>query len=137
MRHVPLLIIPFVLYNAFAFLIFGDYDKGFREAYVLRVTMPSGVTFYLTVATLIVLLALVVLGVELVKAARAHTTSLLEHGLAAGLFLVFLLEFLFVGQAATGTFLILTMIALVDLVCGFAMALRVAAREPEPEPEVT
>jgi hypothetical protein len=133
MRYVPLLLVPFLLYNAFAFLIFGDYDADFREAHLLSVTIPSGATFTLSVATTIVLLALVLLGVELVKAARAHTTSLIEHALAAALFVVFLGEFLIVRQAATGTFLMLTVIALVDLVCGFALTLRAAARDIPPE----
>jgi hypothetical protein len=129
MRYVPLLLIPFLLYNAFAFLIFGDYDADFREAYLLSVTMPSGATFTLSVATSIVLLALVLLGVEVVKAARVGSGSIVDHVLATALFVAFLVEFLLIRQAATGTFLVLTTIALVDLVCGFAVSIRTASRD--------
>jgi hypothetical protein len=45
------------------------------------------------------------------------------------LFVAFLVEFLLVPQAATGTFVILTAIALVDLVCGFAVSIRTATRD--------
>ncbi len=129
MRYVPLLLIPFLLYNAFAFLIFGDYDADFREAYLLSVTMPSGATFTLSVATSIVLLALVLLGVEVVKAARVGSGSIVDHVLATALFVAFLVEFLLIRQAATGTFVVLTTIALVDLVCGFAVSIRTATRD--------
>jgi len=139
MRYVPLLFVPFLLYNAFAFLIFADYDADFREAYMLKVAMPSGASFELTVATTIVLLALILLGVELVKAARIGTGSIVDHALATLLLIAFVVEFLLVRQAATGTFLILTTIALVDLIGGFAVSIRSAARDitvtgPMPEP---
>jgi hypothetical protein len=85
--------------------------------------------FSLTVATAIVLLALVLLGVELVKAARIGAGSIVDHVLATILLLAFVVEFLLVEQAATGTFLVLAMIALVDLVCGFAVSIRSASRD--------
>jgi hypothetical protein len=129
MRYVPLLLFPFILYNAFAFLIFADYQVDFREAYLFNVTMPSGVPFVLTVATSIIILALVLLAVEVVKAARIGAGSIVDHMLATALFVAALLEFLLVRQAATGTFLVLTVIALLDLICGFAVSIRTAIRD--------
>jgi hypothetical protein len=129
MRYLPLLIFPFALYNAFAFLIFAEYQSDFREAYLFNITMPSGAPFVLTVATSIVLLALVLLGVEVVKAARIGAGSIVDHLLATALFVAALLEFLLIRQAATSTFLVLTAIALLDLVCGFAVSIRTAIRD--------
>ena len=129
MRYVPLLLFPFILYNAFAFLIFAEYQADFREAYLVSVTMPSGAQFVLTVATSIILLALVLLGVEVVKAARIGAGSIVDHILATALFVAALLEFLLIRQAATGTFLVLTVIALIDLICGFAVSIRTAIRD--------
>jgi hypothetical protein len=129
MRYVPLLLFPFILYNAFAFLIFAEYQADFREAYLISVTMPSGAPFVLTVATSIILLALVLLGVEVVKAARIGAGSIVDHVLATALFVAALLEFLLIRQAATGTFLVLTVIALLDLICGFAVSIRTAVRD--------
>ena len=40
-----------------------------------------------------------------------------------------MVEFLLVPQAATGTFLVLGAIALVDLICGFAVSIRTASRD--------
>ena len=129
MRYVPLLLFPFILYNAFAFLIFAEYQVDFREAYLISLMMPSGAPFVLTVATSIILLALVLLGVEVVKAARIGAGSIVDHVLATALFVAALLEFLLIRQAATGTFLVLTVIALIDLICGFAVSIRTAIRD--------
>ena len=139
MRYVPLLLFPFILYNAFAFLIFADSQTDFREARLFALTMPSGATFVLTVSTTILLLALVLAAAEVVKAARTGAGAIMDHVFATALFVVALLEFLFVKQAATGTFLLLTVIALIDLVTGFAVTIRTASRDvvfTGPPPEV-
>jgi hypothetical protein len=129
MRYVPLLVIPFLLYNAFAFLIFEDAEVDFREAIMFSAPIVSGASFSLTVGATIILLALLLLGFEVIKAARIGSGSVADHMLAIALFVVFLLEFLLVRQAATSTFLILMAIALLDLVCGFAVSLRSATRD--------
>ena len=129
MRYVPLLVVPLLLYNAFAFFIFADYETDFRDAYLLRVTMPSGEVFVLTVSATIIIMALVLLVMEVVKAARIGAGSIVDHVLATILLVVFVVEFLLVPQAATGTFLVLGVISLVDLICGFAVSIRTASRD--------
>jgi hypothetical protein len=129
MPHVPLLLFPFALYNIFAFAIFENAERGFREASMFSIPMVSGASFTLTVSDTLVIVALVGLGFEVVKAARVGVGSVTDHVFATGLLIVFLLEFLLVGRAATGTFLVLTVIALVDLVCGFAVSIRTAQRD--------
>jgi hypothetical protein len=129
MRYVPLLVVPFVLYNVFAFLIFANVEADFRAASLFSVAMVSGATFTLTVGTSIILLALVLLGAEVVKSTRIGRGSIADHILATVLLIVMLLEFLLVPEAATGTFFVLLAIALVDLVCGFAVSIRTASRD--------
>ena len=129
MRYLPLLVVPFLLYNAFAFLIFADYATDFRDAFLWSVPLPSGATFTLTVSTTIVLLAVFLLGIEIVKAARIGAGSIVDHVFATVLLIAFVVEFLLVPQAATGTFLVLTVIALIDLICGFAVSIRSASRD--------
>jgi hypothetical protein len=129
MRHIPLLVVPWILYNVFAFFLFEEYEGDFRAAAMFRVDLVSGATFELTVGAAIVLLALLLLGIEVVKATRLGSASIADHILATVLFVVFLLEFLLIPQAATSTFVILMGIALVDLVCGFAVSLRTATRD--------
>ena len=129
MRYVPLLLIPFLLYNAFAFLVFENVEVDFREAIMFSAPIVSGATFSLTVSATIILMAVLLLGFEVVKAARIGSGSIADHVLATALFVVFLLEFLLVPEAATSTFLVLMAIALVDLVCGFAVSLKSASRD--------
>jgi hypothetical protein len=129
MRYLPLLIVPFLLYNAFAFLIFKDYAHDFPVAELWRVVLPSGETFSLTVSTTIVLLAVLLLGIEVVKAARIGAGSIVDHIFATILLIAFVVEFLLVPQAATGTFVVLAGIALIDLICGFAVSIRSASRD--------
>lgn len=129
MRYVPLLVIPFLLYNAFAFLIFEVPTADFEHATMFTVSMVSGAPFTLTVSATIVLLAVILLGVEVVKSARVGSASVIDHVLATVLFIAVLIEFLLVDEAATSTFLVLMAIALVDLICGFAVSLRSATRD--------
>jgi len=129
MRYLPLLLIPFLLYNAFAFLVFEDSAVDFREATMFSAPMVSGATFTLTVGATIILMALALLVVEVIKATRIGSASIVDHVLATALFVVMLIEFLLVPEAATSTFLVLMGIALVDLVCGFAVSLRAASRD--------
>jgi hypothetical protein len=129
MRYIPLLLIPLLLYNAFAFFIFAEADVDFREAVMFNVPLVSGAVFSLTVGAVIILLALLLLGLEVIKATRISSGSVVDHILAIVLFVIFLLEFLLVPQAATSTFVVLMGIALVDLVCGFAVSLNTASRD--------
>jgi hypothetical protein len=133
MRYVPLLAVPFLLYNAFAFLIFASVAD-FRDATMFGVPMLSGATFRLTVGATIVLMALVCLGVEIMKATRISSRTIADHVLAIGIFVVYLLELLLLPQGATDTFLVLTAIALLNAVCGFAVSLHSATRDVTLEP---
>jgi hypothetical protein len=129
MRYLPLLIVPFLLYNAFAFLIFTDYSVDFREAALWSVRLPSGADFTLTVSAAILILAVLLLGIEVVKAARIGAGSIVDHVFATVLLIAFVAEFLLVPRAATSTFVVLAAIALIDLICGFAVSIRSASRD--------
>ena len=129
MRYIPLLVVPILLYNAFAFLIFESTDSDFREAIMFSMPLVSGATFSLTVSATIIILAVLLLGIEVVKATRIGSASIVDHVLATVLFIAVLLEFLLVPEAATSTFVVLMAIALVDLVCGFAVSLKSASRD--------
>ena len=129
MRFIPLLVVPLLLYNAFAFLIFESYEADFREAVMFSFALPSGANFTLTVSATVLLLALVLLAFEIIKAARVGATSIVDHLLATVLFIIYLLEFLLVPEAATSTFVVLMAIALIDLACGFAVSLKSATRD--------
>jgi hypothetical protein len=119
---IPLLIIALAIYNMIAFLTPG---VQWSEK-VVTVPLLSGAEWSMTIGDALIVLALLMLMMEIVKAARRgksmvdHVLSLIVLGIAVG-------ELLRVPQAANSTFAILTVICLVDLLGGYSMGMRRAA----------
>ena len=91
--------------------------------------MLSGATWTFTWGDLLVLVTLVVLFAELVKATYTSTISLVDHGLSMLVFVACLVEFLVVGAAATSVFFFIMTAAMIDVVAGFTIGIRVARRD--------
>lgn len=127
---VPLLIIPFVLYNLGLTGLYGAGPKGLPwDNEVLSLSMMSGGTWTMTLGDLLVVVALLLLFVEVVKATRTSNVSVVDHLLSTFVFVAFLMEFLLVKDAAHSVFFTLMVIALIDVLAGFSVSLRSAARD--------
>jgi hypothetical protein len=122
---LPLTIIPFILYNLLVLLGVDLSASMIGEG----ITMLSGGVWKLTWGDLLLLLAMVVLFIEIVKATYTGTASMMNHGLSMVVFIAFLVEFLMVQQAATSVFFLLMMSALIDVIAGFTIGIRVARRD--------
>jgi len=123
---IPLLLIPFAIYNMIAFLMPGVKwtDR------IAGIPMVSGKTWEITPEDALLTLAILLLFVEIFKAARSSSSrGLVDHMLSMFLFIVMLIEFLLVPQAAESTFFLLMMIAFVDVIGGFAITARAARRD--------
>jgi hypothetical protein len=123
---LPWLVIPIVLYNLIAFSsasaeVFNDI--------LFSMNMISGATWSLTVGDLMVLITLTLLFVELIKATRTGGSSIVDHGLSMVLFMVCIIEFLVVRQAATSEFFFILFVTLIDVVAGFSITIRAARRD--------
>ena len=121
----PLLLIPFAIYNIVAFLMPGVSWSGT----LTTVHMVSGGEWTMSVGDLLVTLTILLLIAEVMKSTRIGVRSVVDHGLSLVLFLVMLIEFLLVKQAASGTFFLLLVISFVDVLGGFAVTLRTAQRD--------
>ena len=128
LAHIPLMILPFVLYNLGLAGLFGDFGDPWR-AQMFSVPMLSGGVWTMSLADLLVLFSLFVLFVEVLKATRTSNASVLDHLLSTFVFVAFLVEFLLVQRAASSLFFILMAISLVDVLAGFAISLRAASRD--------
>ncbi len=126
---IPLLILPFLIYNLAMAGILGGGGIGVLETQVLSLSMLSGAVWTMNLGDLLILIALAVLFVEILKATRPTSRAIIDHMLSMVLFVVFLVEFLLFRGAATQVFFILMTISLIDVLAGFAVSIRTAGRD--------
>lgn len=124
----PLLLIPLIAYNFFAFLFMGGDPDGWHHE-LFTIPMVSGVPWSLTAGDLMLVIGLVCLFFEVLKSTNTGRNSVIEHMLSVVVFVIFLVEFLLVGAAASSVFFILMMMALVDVVAGFTVSITGAGRD--------
>jgi hypothetical protein len=120
----PLLIIPFVLYNMVAFLLNLDFSTT-----LFNVPLLSGRSMAVGTGDMLIILAVLLLYVEILKATRLSNKAIMDHVLSMVLFLAMTIEFISVQRAATSTFLILVALAFVDVIGGFTITIRTAQRD--------
>lgn len=125
----PLLVIPFAVYNIIEFLIPGPTPGAFWTNVIANIPLASGEKWAMTVGDLMIAISILILFIELLKATRLSSRSIVDHLLSTLLFIVMLVEFLLVKQAATGTFFLLLIISFVDVVGGFSVTIRSAQRD--------
>ncbi len=124
----PLLIVPLVLYNIVVLLFLGGDTEGWHNQ-VFSIGMLSGSNWSLTAGDLMLVLGLVCLFFEVIKSTNTGRNSVIEHMASTALFVVFLIEFLLFAPAASSTFFILMIMALVDVVAGFTISITGAGRD--------
>ncbi|MCB1452384.1 MAG: hypothetical protein KDJ43_01965 [Rhizobiaceae bacterium] len=127
MAHLPLMIVPFILYNLGLTGLFGGDDPW--SGALFSVSMISGGVWSMTLADLMLVIALALLFVELVKSTRTSNASVIDHLLSTLVFVLFLVEFLLVKGATTSLFFVLMLFSLVDVLAGFSVSLRAASRD--------
>ena len=123
---IPLTVIPLILFNAIGFAIGGD------PWLVGRFSIPlmSGLAWNVTLSDLMILLALAMLFFETLRSAKpALTSTITNHIVSTILLIVYIVEFIIVPIAANSLFLVLTAIALFDVVAGFTISIRTAQRD--------
>ena len=121
----PLLIIPFAIYNMIVYLTPG---WNLKET-LFSVRMLSGADMGFSLSDLLLMFAVLLLFVEVLKATRIGMRSIIDHMLSLLLFIVMMAEFLMSTKAATSTFLLLTVMCLVDVIGGFSITIRAARRD--------
>ena len=128
-RALPLLVVPLIIYNIVVVFAGGGPATGPLTATLFKLPMLSGSTWSFAWGDLILLITFIVLFAELVKATYTSTVSLVDHGLSMLVFVACLIEFLVVGAAATSVFFFIMIAALIDVVAGFTIGIRVARRD--------
>jgi hypothetical protein len=117
----PLLLVPFVLYNMAVFL----FDLPISHE-IATIPLPSGRSMPVSLGDALVALAMFLLYLEVLKAARFASKRAMDHVLALLLVVGMGAELALVpqAQAQTSTFLLLTVLAFVDLLIGISVGPR-------------
>lgn len=115
----PLLLVPFVLYNMAVFLL--DLPVAHEIA---TIPLPSGARMAVSLGDALVAIAMFLLYLEVLKTARFASKSVMDHVLALLLVVGMGAELALVPQAQTSTFLLLTVLAFVDLLIGISVGSR-------------
>lgn len=125
---VPLLVVPFVIYNIAVFLFFGGNPVNWGAG-LFSLPMPSGMPWAITAGDLLLVIGILALFFEVLKSTQTARNSIVEHMLSMLLFVAFLIEFLLVGAATSSVFFLLMVMSLIDVVAGFTVSITSASRD--------
>jgi hypothetical protein len=126
---IPWLLVAIILYNLIAFTGGTPPPGTVFDSELFSVGLISGGVWRLTVGDLMTIITLVLLFVELIKATRTGGTSIVDHALSTILFVLCLVEFLVVREAATSVFFFILVVTLIDVIAGFSITIRAARRD--------
>jgi len=122
---IPLTIVPLVIFNLIAHTMGAGHwaDKAFD------LPLISGYCS-ISYGDLLVLVGLVMLFFETLRsAAPARTVMIANHIVSTVLLIVYVVQFLADHEAGDSLYLILTAIALFDVIAGFTISIRTAQRD--------
>jgi hypothetical protein len=127
-RYVPMFVPILAIYS-----IFIPFGVNFNEPVkvdFLSFTLPSGAMLDVTMNELFLILVALILFFEIVKAAAVTPgSSWIEHMLSTLVFVAFLVMFLVVEPCGNATFLIITVMSLIDVLAGWTISYRAALRD--------
>lgn len=129
LSNIPLMIVPFILYNVVIAGFFGASGGDPFAAQFMTVNMISGGVWRVDFGDLLIAIGLFVMFFEILKSTRTSNASVLDHVLSTFVFVAYLVEFLVVAGAATSVFFLLMMMAVIDLMAGFSVSIRSAGRD--------
>jgi len=123
--------IPSLLWILLAYLgivYLGGGSKTLYEA-LLSIQLFSGATLTITTVGLLVLIGLVFLFFEVIKATRPSNISVIDHMLSTLVFIGYLITFIVVPAAGNQFFLMLLLMSLFDVMAGFTVSIVSARRD--------
>ncbi|MDM8563352.1 hypothetical protein QUF54_08365, partial [Candidatus Marithioploca araucensis] len=114
------------LYLVMAF--FGvNFDLGAEPLF--RLNLPSGEEWAPSWSGIFIMFGVVALYFEIIKSTKTGTGTIVEHGLSMVVFIICLMLFLLYQPTGTSTFLIITLMSLLDVVAGFNITIASARRD--------
>ncbi len=123
---IPLLGVLLIIYILLAFTGIS-FQAGASPLFTL--TLMSGAQWAPTIGDLFIIVGTLLLFVETIKATRISLVSNVENSLSMLVFIIYLVLFIVMPSAGTSTFLILTLMSLLDALGGFIISTTAARRD--------
>lgn len=123
---LPLLAISLVLY-AVTTLVTGS--SGWTDAQMIELVMISGNRWLITYGDAFLMLSLVFLFVEILRATKTGTDSLFNHALSAIVFICALVVFIVISGFGNSVFFIFVLMTALDFMAGFIVTTVTARRD--------
>lgn len=115
--------IPVLAIVIAAYLLLGAGAGLMLDADAYSATLPSGMELTLRTGDIFILAGLAALFLEILKAGRAGRGTILDHMLSTAVFIGALVSFLLIAACGTSSFLMLTVMTLIDVVAGFSISI--------------
>jgi hypothetical protein len=131
LRIFPMILIAVVAYNA---LVFGSGAVGQHDIAAMlesgvSLALFSGDGWKITLGDGFLMGALLLLFVEIIKAAGNSHREIINHGLSMLTFIGAVVEFLVLKGFGTSTFFLITLMCLFDVVAGYTISIVAAKRD--------
>ena len=126
-----MILVAVILYNL---VFFGGGTMGHHDMQAVldhsfSLKMFSGDDWRITVGDLLLLVGLLTLFIETLKAARHNSRELLNHAFSMLTFCVALVEFIVLKGFSTSVFFLITAMCLFDVVAGYTISIVAAKRD--------
>ncbi len=124
--YFPMFAIPLIAYNIL--MISGDSLQTNPD--IIRIPlMANDDAMHLKMGDILVILGILFLYFEILKATRASKATIVDHALSLVVFIIFLIEYIVVAGAGTATFMILALMSLLDVIAGFTITISTSRRD--------
>ena len=131
----PLLVFPLIAYVIIAVIAGGQHmDEtpaiaGNLNTTLFSVPMVSGVSWKMRLGDVLLLVSLVLLSIEIIKATSSRSSTMVNHMASMAVLLTCIVCFILFANFATATFFLFTCIALIDVMVGVIVSIVSARRD--------
>ncbi len=126
---IPTLSVPLVYLNIRTRFMQPEAVKRWFDKVVMSHALPSGGLLQINVGTLFIIFGLFLLLIEIYKSTHVNNVQIVEHTMSFFLFVVYSLQLIFDPRLASSVFLLLGMMAAVDLIAGIAITITAARKD--------
>ncbi len=125
---VPLFVFVILLYVIMALLLpEGALELGAEALFTME--LPSGSLWKPSWSGIFIMFGVVMLYFEVIKSTKTNTLASVEHVFSIGVFILALMLFILYKPTGTSTFLIITLMSLLDVVAGLSISIAAARRD--------